>query len=473
MTAGPRRGGDARGGTRERGGEGCWGGSSEIEFTPSGVRQFVSDHGARKMLPVVYETGGPPSSRRRRRATIFLGAVSAALGNTNRNVASSSSSIIRPTSTATVMTTALGLLMILLPAAYPDKISIARGKTENVAKNGRGRYEGGAERDTEIDIRHVRVFHGETLGDRKSERADEKKYAVGSDKDGYIKIERYEVRVGYKQKRSMPDFVELGYPSPYSTSTATTATPYSHLPASSLPRDPGRSRIVSEAHVIRNLAFSSPSATLAFDFPAKVTDSGDIIGPSTPVAFGDVINHSTGIVEIDVARNVDYLDKLTDNNGPATLVIIVPVPVISAVIVLTSRALEFHITRPRIPQIRVSNTRLAQAASGCAPSVDVLPIFDVKQQSVRNPARGWVPTSLVGLVITSVWGKESLPSAPLMSLGTKSVSGGNRAKINISNQTESTLNPSVTLNAAEIQRKRFGASFIAVFSQVHLFLQRG
>ncbi|KOX80735.1 hypothetical protein WN51_02023 [Melipona quadrifasciata] len=43
--------------------------------------------------------------------------------------------------------------------------------------------------------------------------------------------------------------------------------------------------------------------------------------------------------------------------------------------------------RPRIPQIRVSNTRLAQAASGCAPSVDVLPIFDVKQQSVRDPAR--------------------------------------------------------------------------------------
>ncbi|XP_033174729.1 glutamate receptor 1 isoform X1 [Bombus affinis] len=74
------------------------------------------------MLPVVYGTGGPPSSRRRRRATIFLGVVSSALGNT-RNVASSSS-IIRPASTATIMTTALGLLMILLPAAYPDKISI-------------------------------------------------------------------------------------------------------------------------------------------------------------------------------------------------------------------------------------------------------------------------------------------------------------------------------------------------------------
>ncbi|KOX77605.1 hypothetical protein WN51_09270 [Melipona quadrifasciata] len=49
--------------------------------------------------------------------------------------------------------------------------------------------------------------------------------------------------------------------------------------------------------------------------------------------------------------------------------------------------LEDSLKRPRIPQIRVSNTRLAQAASGCAPSVDVLPIFDVKQQSVRNPAR--------------------------------------------------------------------------------------
>ncbi|KOX81313.1 hypothetical protein WN51_12301 [Melipona quadrifasciata] len=43
------------------------------------------------------------------------------------------------------------------------------------------------------------------------------------------------------------------------------------------------------------------------------------------------------------------------------------------------------VMRPRIPQIRVSNTRLAQAASGCAPSVEVLPISDVKQQSVRNP----------------------------------------------------------------------------------------
>lgn len=102
-----------------RGREGCWGGSSEIEFTPSEVRQFVSDHGARKMLPVVYGTGGPPSSRWRRRATIFHGSAS---GNT-KNI-ENSSWIIRPTSTATVMTTALGLLMMLLPAAYPEKISI-------------------------------------------------------------------------------------------------------------------------------------------------------------------------------------------------------------------------------------------------------------------------------------------------------------------------------------------------------------
>ncbi|KOX73911.1 hypothetical protein WN51_13989 [Melipona quadrifasciata] len=41
-----------------------------------------------------------------------------------------------------------------------------------------------------------------------------------------------------------------------------------------------------------------------------------------------------------------------------------------------------------IPQLRVSNTDwLAQAASGCALSVEVLPIFDVKESSVRNLAR--------------------------------------------------------------------------------------
>ncbi|KOX70100.1 hypothetical protein WN51_04840 [Melipona quadrifasciata] len=57
--------------------------------------------------------------------------------------------------------------------------------------------------------------------------------------------------------------------------------------------------------------------------------------------------------------------------------------------------------RPRIPQIRVSNTRLAQAASGCAPSVDVLPIFDVKQQSVRNPARMGDQSPILGLVTTT------------------------------------------------------------------------
>ncbi|KOX67735.1 hypothetical protein WN51_08730 [Melipona quadrifasciata] len=68
---------------------------------------------------------------------------------------------------------------------------------------------------------------------------------------------------------------------------------------------------------------------------------------------------------------------------------------------------------PRISQIRVSNTRLAQAASGCAPSVDVLLIFDVLSSRVCGTPLGWVRTSLVGLVITSVWGKKSLPSAPL------------------------------------------------------------
>ncbi|KOX71901.1 hypothetical protein WN51_03046 [Melipona quadrifasciata] len=73
------------------------------------------------------------------------------------------------------------------------------------------------------------------------------------------------------------------------------------------------------------------------------------------------------------------------------------------------------ILRPRILQIRVSNTRLAQAASGCAPSVDVLPIFDVKQQSVRNPARdGWGPTS--PFKDTGIKIVESLTSFPLVLL---------------------------------------------------------
>ncbi|XP_076169974.1 glutamate receptor IB isoform X2 [Ptiloglossa arizonensis] len=76
------------------------------------------------MLPVVHGTGGPPSSRRRRRATIFHGAVSITLGNT-KNVGCSR--IRRATSTATLMTTALCILMVLLPAAYPDKIQIVAG----------------------------------------------------------------------------------------------------------------------------------------------------------------------------------------------------------------------------------------------------------------------------------------------------------------------------------------------------------
>ncbi|XP_053971522.1 glutamate receptor 1 isoform X2 [Hylaeus anthracinus] len=73
------------------------------------------------MFPVVHGTGSSPSSRRRRRATNCHGAVSVTLGNF-KNVASSR--IDRPTSTATLMTTALCVLLVLLPAAYPDKISI-------------------------------------------------------------------------------------------------------------------------------------------------------------------------------------------------------------------------------------------------------------------------------------------------------------------------------------------------------------
>ncbi|KOX70236.1 hypothetical protein WN51_05514 [Melipona quadrifasciata] len=67
---------------------------------------------------------------------------------------------------------------------------------------------------------------------------------------------------------------------------------------------------------------------------------------------------------------------------------------------------------PRIPRLRVSNTRLAQAASGCAPSVDVLPISDVKQATIRNLARrvlgGWCQQPSRGSYNNnSVWGIRS------------------------------------------------------------------
>lgn len=118
-----RRGGGAE---RVSGREGCWGGSGETEFTPSRVRQFVSDHGARKMLPVVHVTGGPPSSRSRRRATFPLGTavsyVPGVIGDARDT--GGAGRIGGSTSTARMMTMALTVLLVLVPAAYPDKISI-------------------------------------------------------------------------------------------------------------------------------------------------------------------------------------------------------------------------------------------------------------------------------------------------------------------------------------------------------------
>lgn len=111
----------------ERGREGCWGGSGETEFTPSRVRQFVSDYGARKMLPVVHETGGPPSSRGRCRAiAVPLGIVASVVpGEAEKNAGNSGAGrISRPTSTATMMTMALTVLLILVPAVFSDKIPI-------------------------------------------------------------------------------------------------------------------------------------------------------------------------------------------------------------------------------------------------------------------------------------------------------------------------------------------------------------
>ncbi|KOX73219.1 hypothetical protein WN51_00330 [Melipona quadrifasciata] len=62
------------------------------------------------------------------------------------------------------------------------------------------------------------------------------------------------------------------------------------------------------------------------------------------------------------------------------------------------------------PRLRVSNTRLAQAASGCAPSVEVLPISDVAANKAEcgNTAKMRAPTSLAGSYDTSVWAGQLL-----------------------------------------------------------------
>ncbi|XP_025156825.1 uncharacterized protein LOC112589091 [Harpegnathos saltator] len=77
------------------------------------------------MLPVVHVTGGPPSSRRRRRATFPLGtAASYVPGVTGDARDTGAGKIGGSTSTAKMMTMALTVLLVLVPAAYPDKISI-------------------------------------------------------------------------------------------------------------------------------------------------------------------------------------------------------------------------------------------------------------------------------------------------------------------------------------------------------------
>lgn len=79
------------------------------------------------MLPVVHETGGPPSSRRRRRATA-VSLITAALtvsGKAEINARNTGADrISRLTSTATMMTMALTVLLVLVPVAFSEKIPI-------------------------------------------------------------------------------------------------------------------------------------------------------------------------------------------------------------------------------------------------------------------------------------------------------------------------------------------------------------
>ncbi|KOX78702.1 hypothetical protein WN51_07563 [Melipona quadrifasciata] len=64
-------------------------------------------------------------------------------------------------------------------------------------------------------------------------------------------------------------------------------------------------------------------------------------------------------------------------------------------VLMECEAMRMSCNRPKIPQLRVSNTRLAQAASGCAPSAEVLPISDVKQKrSAATPLEQFIVKSL-------------------------------------------------------------------------------
>ncbi|KOX81305.1 hypothetical protein WN51_00213 [Melipona quadrifasciata] len=112
------------------------------------------------------------------------------------------------------------------------------------------------------------------------------------------------------------------------------------------------------------------------------------------------------------------------------------------------------LSRPRIPQIRVSNTRLAQAASGCAPSVDVLPIFDVKQQSVRNPARmGAKPTSLSRFSYNKrFWAITFDPtSAPV--------------EVILNARTESSVTPKISVRDVKVKKTREDLCDTCIFDE--------
>ncbi|KAF7385276.1 hypothetical protein HZH68_013706 [Vespula germanica] len=104
------------------------------------------------MLPVLRETDGP-SSAPRKDAENQVEDEEIVRGWSGRRA----SGIVRPVSTSTLMTTALTLLLILLPAAFPDKINIASWITINAG---------------------FRVVAPELAGnERKGEREEQKVYA--------------------------------------------------------------------------------------------------------------------------------------------------------------------------------------------------------------------------------------------------------------------------------------------------------
>ncbi|KYN08616.1 hypothetical protein ALC62_00286 [Cyphomyrmex costatus] len=161
------------------------------------------------MLPVVHETGGPPSSRRRRRATAVPLVVAALTVSEEAEINARNTGagrISRLTSTATMMTMALTVLLVLVPAAFPEKIPIVMRMRRNRVSR-RKDEEGCGMRDG------VWVL-------RKGIRAETRRDPLTSRRNRFNEVPPLSVKTSYggaKRHKSQRDISFYDTPSTYGT----------------------------------------------------------------------------------------------------------------------------------------------------------------------------------------------------------------------------------------------------------------